>query len=539
MAGGEGAKERRRLKRLQDGGSNEGSTPVVSKAAGGQTPIKKSRLDSTMKKSFDQGKKKPFMASKGLSANHNNKKKTDVRRPSVPSQKKKDNKIKKPKHLKRKLEQTEEEDTRERVRQELEDYLTKKAQLSKQVTKTQLSKQDITKKMENTVGVKDQPLDFPRNLPPTSSAAVPSSSTPPKKKKPQRQVVEKDDDDDDDDEEHGDLDHSATAVNNKVRDSLFGKTEEETNSSADDSSAGSNEDPVPLVDEEEKEEVGDDSSSSDDEDDDEEESTGEPTVQRMRGRRRRGRKDTTTHIEETQKKIDDETPLMKKQKTDKKTDNEKKETSTTDSSDAKARYCLGRKPVTDFTIGEKYSGRVVYVKDFGVFFDIGCHSDAFCHVSRLRDDFVSNPHELFHEGDDDVQVRVVEIDRRQKRITVSLQSDERAADERASVEARAERKKIRQQKDAKKKNKPMKDTSTNDSTTVIGTSKTTNVPHVSVSPTAVEADYKPTRIQPSNPREDDSQMARKRLPDPSDPAEAKRQRKLARRAARREAMEES
>lgn len=104
----------------------------------------------------------------------------------------------------------------------------------------------------------------------------------------------------------------------------------------------------------------------------------------------------------------------------------------------KARYCVGRKPVTDFAVGQSYDGKVVYAKPFGVFLDIGCHSDAFCHVSRLSDDYVDDPETRFRPGDA-VVARVVEIDRPRKRITVSLQSEARMADEIASMNAKRER----------------------------------------------------------------------------------------------------
>jgi predicted RNA-binding protein with RPS1 domain len=107
--------------------------------------------------------------------------------------------------------------------------------------------------------------------------------------------------------------------------------------------------------------------------------------------------------------------------------------------DKKRRYCLGRRPVTDFAVGQECSGTVVYVKPFGVFLDVGCHSDAFCHVSRLDDSYVEDPCARFRPGDAVEAARVVEVDRARKRITVSLQSEGRVADERASIEARQER----------------------------------------------------------------------------------------------------
>jgi predicted RNA-binding protein with RPS1 domain len=86
------------------------------------------------------------------------------------------------------------------------------------------------------------------------------------------------------------------------------------------------------------------------------------------------------------------------------------------------RRCIGRKPVTDFNVGQCYSGKVVYAKLFGVFFDIGCHSDAFCHVSQLSDRFIESPIEAFPVGQTiENSIRVVAVDRRKKRLTVSLQ----------------------------------------------------------------------------------------------------------------------
>ena len=94
------------------------------------------------------------------------------------------------------------------------------------------------------------------------------------------------------------------------------------------------------------------------------------------------------------------------------------------------RRCIGRKPVTDFMLGEKYPGRVRYIKPkLGVFIDIGCHSDAFCHISCVSDQFVSSVEDVLKVDDMIENARVVEIDRGKKRITVSLRSKEMAENE--------------------------------------------------------------------------------------------------------------
>jgi transcriptional accessory protein Tex/SPT6 len=130
------------------------------------------------------------------------------------------------------------------------------------------------------------------------------------------------------------------------------------------------------------------------------------------------------------------------------------------------------------------------------FIDIGCHSDAFCHVSRVRDDFVKSIDDALTIGDE-VSARVVEVNRSGKRITVSLQSDARVEDERKSMEARMQR--------TKKMKKSKKDVENKTSPTV---------------------KREPIEEEPLN----ESMMT---------PAEIKRARKLARRSARREQQVET
>jgi predicted RNA-binding protein with RPS1 domain len=98
------------------------------------------------------------------------------------------------------------------------------------------------------------------------------------------------------------------------------------------------------------------------------------------------------------------------------------------------RRCIGRKPVTDYIIGKLYSGRVKYIKPkLGAFIDIGSHSDAFCHISCTSDEFVSNVADILKVDDTLENVRIVEIDREKKRITVSLRSEDVAKGEEQSL----------------------------------------------------------------------------------------------------------
>jgi predicted RNA-binding protein with RPS1 domain len=176
---------------------------------------------------------------------------------------------------------------------------------------------------------------------------------------------------------------------------------------------------------------------------------------RQRGQRRRGRKDTSSldSTGELEGQATAKTPPVDENiKTKQKANMLLSENTSTFPREPKRRsikrqgdprYCVGRRPVTDFEIGSTHKGIVVYTKPFGIFIDIGCHSDAFCHVSRLSDDFVENPEDVFKPGDSIAGVRVVETDRIKKRITVSLQSEKRIDDERKSLESRLERKRKR------------------------------------------------------------------------------------------------
>jgi predicted RNA-binding protein with RPS1 domain len=246
-------------------------------------------------------------------------------------------------------------------------------------------------------------------------------------------------------------------------------------------------------------------------DDSEDEDEGAIKQRRQRGRRRRGRKDTSKQIKELKEAEIDNRDARKSEIMA-----EVEESATKNEVDSK-RYCIGRKAITDFGVGKTYTGKVVYVKPFGIFIDIGCHSDAFCHVSRLSDDYVESSNALFKEGDE-VNPRVVEIDRRKKKITVSLQSEARLEDERASAQARQQRKNIRKPPSSTKK--PNLSYSSRDTTE---------------DPSAPKQSFAERKIQQPKP----VASAPKRTLQPPDestmtPAELKRARKLARRAARRE-----
>ena len=64
-------------------------------------------------------------------------------------------------------------------------------------------------------------------------------------------------------------------------------------------------------------------------------------------------------------------------------------------------------------------GIVTNITKFGAFVDIGVHQDGLVHISQLANRFVSDPTEVvkLHQH---VQVRVLEIDIRRNRISLSM-----------------------------------------------------------------------------------------------------------------------
>ncbi|MGO4437598.1 Tex family protein [Rhizobium sp. RAF56] len=104
-----------------------------------------------------------------------------------------------------------------------------------------------------------------------------------------------------------------------------------------------------------------------------------------------------------------------------------------------ATFAEGVNEITDLLPGMMLEGTVTNVAAFGAFVDIGVHQDGLVHVSQLADRFVKDPHEIVKAGDV-VKVRVVEIDVKRKRISLTMRKDggtEAAAPSRSGREASA------------------------------------------------------------------------------------------------------
>ena len=77
------------------------------------------------------------------------------------------------------------------------------------------------------------------------------------------------------------------------------------------------------------------------------------------------------------------------------------------------------KEVDDLVEGMVLPGIITNITNFGAFVDIGVHQDGLVHISQLANKFVKDPNDVVHLHQH-VQVRVVEVDRRRNRISLSM-----------------------------------------------------------------------------------------------------------------------
>ncbi|MEO1210185.1 MAG: Tex family protein [Cyanobacteria bacterium J06638_20] len=77
--------------------------------------------------------------------------------------------------------------------------------------------------------------------------------------------------------------------------------------------------------------------------------------------------------------------------------------------------------ITDLKPGMTLEGVVTNVANFGAFVDLGVHQDGLVHISQLADRFVRDPKEIVKVGQV-VAVRVLEVDEKRKRISLSMRS---------------------------------------------------------------------------------------------------------------------
>ncbi|MCC5855193.1 MAG: RNA-binding transcriptional accessory protein [Idiomarina sp.] len=84
-----------------------------------------------------------------------------------------------------------------------------------------------------------------------------------------------------------------------------------------------------------------------------------------------------------------------------------------------AEFKEGVETLTDLKPGMTLEGVVTNVTNFGAFVDIGVHQDGLVHISALSDSFVSDAHTVVKAGQI-VKVKVLEVDRERKRISLTM-----------------------------------------------------------------------------------------------------------------------
>ncbi|MGA7935950.1 MAG: Tex family protein, partial [Kovacikia sp.] len=92
-----------------------------------------------------------------------------------------------------------------------------------------------------------------------------------------------------------------------------------------------------------------------------------------------------------------------------------------------ATFKEGVKEISDLQVGMELEGVVTNVANFGAFVDIGVHQDGLVHISQLADRFVSDPKQIVKVGQV-VKVRVMEVNEKLKRISLSMRTGEKLPD---------------------------------------------------------------------------------------------------------------
>ncbi|MDQ3002405.1 MAG: RNA-binding transcriptional accessory protein [Fibrobacterota bacterium] len=87
-----------------------------------------------------------------------------------------------------------------------------------------------------------------------------------------------------------------------------------------------------------------------------------------------------------------------------------------------ARFDSKVQGLKDLTQGMWLEGIVTNVTNFGAFIDIGVHQDGLVHISELADKFIDDAKKLVAAGQI-VQVRVLDVDVEQKRISLSMKKE--------------------------------------------------------------------------------------------------------------------
>jgi transcriptional accessory protein Tex/SPT6 len=75
--------------------------------------------------------------------------------------------------------------------------------------------------------------------------------------------------------------------------------------------------------------------------------------------------------------------------------------------------------IEDLHTDQVTKGKVTKLAAYGAFVDIGVERDGLIHISEMSDGFVGKPSDVMNVGDE-IEVRVVKVDRQRRRIELSL-----------------------------------------------------------------------------------------------------------------------
>ena len=93
-----------------------------------------------------------------------------------------------------------------------------------------------------------------------------------------------------------------------------------------------------------------------------------------------------------------------------------------------AAFKEGVETLNDLKPGMVLEGAVTNVAAFGAFVDVGVHQDGLVHVSAMAKSFVKDPRDVVKPGDI-VRVKVLDVDKARKRISLTLRLDDEAGRE--------------------------------------------------------------------------------------------------------------
>jgi uncharacterized protein len=80
------------------------------------------------------------------------------------------------------------------------------------------------------------------------------------------------------------------------------------------------------------------------------------------------------------------------------------------------------KGLADLRPGMELTGSVANLTHFGAFVELGLATQGLVHLSELSDQFIKHPSEVVAVGDR-VRVRVLEVDQKKNRISLSMRSE--------------------------------------------------------------------------------------------------------------------